>query len=177
MTRTLNATSASLLGFLHEGPMTGWDLVATAQQRIGDFWSLTQSQVYRELTAMAEAGLVEAGDPGPRARRPYALTDAGREAFGKWLEDDVTEELIRSPLLLVVMFGRHVPPDRLAEVIASHRRLHTQRLALYEKQLDEPPTGEPDPYAAATLDYGVRYERAVMSWFDALPEVIRGKNG
>jgi len=33
--------------------MTGWDLVAVAQQRIGNFWTLTQSQVYRELTAMA----------------------------------------------------------------------------------------------------------------------------
>ncbi|MFI6676771.1 PadR family transcriptional regulator [Kribbella sp. NPDC050470] len=177
MTRTLNATAASLLGFLHEGPLTGWDLVATAQQRIGDFWSLTQSQVYRELTAMAEAGLVEAGDPGPRARRPYALTDAGRAAFAEWLEGDVTEELIRFPLLLVVMFGRHVPPDRLAEVIATHRHVHAQRLALYEKQLSEPPTGEPDPYAAATLDFGVRYERAVLGWFDALPAVIRGANG
>jgi len=174
MTRTLNATAASLLGFLHEGPLTGWDLVATAQQRIGDFWSLTQSQVYRELTAMAEAGLIEAGETGPRARRPYTLTEAGRVAFAEWLEGDVTEELIRSPLLLVVMFGRHVPADRLAEVIATHRHLHEQRLALYEKQLTEPPAGEPDPYAAATLDFGLRYERAVLDWFDALPEVVRG---
>ncbi|WP_433003900.1 PadR family transcriptional regulator [Kribbella sp. CA-294648] len=176
MTRTLNATAASLLGFLHEGPMTGWDLVATAQQRIGDFWSLTQSQVYRELTAMAEAGLVEAGDPGPRARRPYALTDAGREAFGEWLQGDVTEELIRFPLLLVVMFGEHVPPERLAEVITTHRHLHAQRLAMYEKELAEAPAGEPDPYAAATLDFGVRYERAVLEWFDALPTKLRGAN-
>ena len=59
---TVNATGGSLLGFLHERPMTGWDLVTVAQQRIGNFWSLTQSQVYRELNAMAGAGLVEAGE-------------------------------------------------------------------------------------------------------------------
>ena len=35
--RPLNATAASLLGFLHEGPKTGWDLVVTAQERIGKF--------------------------------------------------------------------------------------------------------------------------------------------
>ncbi len=52
----LNATAASLLGFLHEGPKTGWDLVATAQDRIGKFWSVTTSQVYRELAAMEAAG-------------------------------------------------------------------------------------------------------------------------
>ncbi|MFI7067114.1 PadR family transcriptional regulator [Kribbella sp. NPDC050124] len=176
MTRKLNATAASLLGFLHEGPLTGWDLVATAQQRIGDFWSLTQSQVYRELTAMAGAGLIEAGEPGPRDRRPYALTDAGRAAFAEWLEGDVAEEQTRFPLLLVVMFGRHVPSGRLAEVIATHRHIHAQRLALYEKQLTEEPVGEPDPYARATLDFGIRYERAVLGWFDELPAAIQGRN-
>ena len=31
----LNSTAASLLGCLHEGPMTGWDLAATAQRAIG----------------------------------------------------------------------------------------------------------------------------------------------
>jgi len=31
MERPLNPTAASLLGFLHHGPMTGWDLVAAAQ--------------------------------------------------------------------------------------------------------------------------------------------------
>lgn len=46
--RPLNSTAASLLGFLHEGPMSGWDLVNLAQERIGDFWTITQSQVYRE---------------------------------------------------------------------------------------------------------------------------------
>ena len=60
-TRPLNATAASLLGFLHEGPMTGWDLVERAQERIGDFWTVTRSQVYRELAAMASDALIERG--------------------------------------------------------------------------------------------------------------------
>ena len=83
--RPLNATAASLLGFLHEGPKTGWDLVATAQDRIGKFWSLTTSQVYRELAAMETAGLIVAGEKGPRDRKPYSLTDAGRRAFADWI--------------------------------------------------------------------------------------------
>ncbi len=56
--RPLNPTAASLLGLLHERPMTGWDLVTVPEQRIGNFWTLTRSQVYRELAAMATAGLV-----------------------------------------------------------------------------------------------------------------------
>ena len=32
-----DATTASLLGLLNEGPMTGWDLVTRAQERISSF--------------------------------------------------------------------------------------------------------------------------------------------
>src|SRR5947207_4519866 len=161
----LNATAASLLGFLHEGPMTGWDLVATAQRRIGDFWSLTQSQVYRELSGMAGAGLVEAGERGARDRRPYRLTEAGRRAFAAWIARPPGPETIRFPLLLTVLFGGHVPPERLAEFMATHRKVHAERLEEYERRLAE---GVPDRYGAATLDFGLRYERAVLEWFDGL---------
>ena len=51
-----------------------------AQDRIGNFWTLTQSQVYRELARMTEDGLVTVGVPGPRDRKPYTITDAGRTA-------------------------------------------------------------------------------------------------
>ena len=30
-----------------------------------------------------------------------------------------------------------------------------------------------DPFRAATLAFGVAYERAVMDWFEGLPEAIR----
>jgi DNA-binding PadR family transcriptional regulator len=174
----LNATAASLLGFLHTGPLTGWDLVATAQQKIGAFWSITQSQVYRELTAMAESGLVEAGERGARDRRPYAITDAGRKAFADWMAELPGPELIRFPLLLTVVFGAHVPRETLASHVSHHRAVHAERLASYEASraaADAAPPGYgPDMYRLAALDYGLRYERAALAWFDALPEEIRG---
>lgn len=171
--RALNATAASLLGFLHDGPMTGWDLVAAAEGRIGDFWSLTQSQVYRELAAMADDGLITAGERGRRDRRPYTLTPPGRAAFAEWLHQDPGQELIRFPLLLVVMFGRHLPAGRLAQILAGHRELHADRLAGYEATLAERRGDGLDPYAEATLTFGVMYERTVLAWFDALPPQIR----
>lgn len=171
--RRLNATAASLLGFLHEGPMTGWDLVVLAEQRIGDFWSLTRSQVYRELTAMADAGLIAAGEVGPRDRRPFSLTDAGRAAFQEWAGADAPDETIRFPLLLMIGFGRHVPADVLVRNVRAHRAVHAARLASYEEARAHL-AGEADEYGVATLDFGRHYERAVLDWFDTLPETIRG---
>jgi DNA-binding PadR family transcriptional regulator len=170
---TLNATAASLLGFLHEGPMTGWDLVAVAQQRIGNFWTLTQSQVYRELSAMAKAGLVKAGRPGPRDRKPYTITAAGRAAFRHWIDQEPGLEQIRFPLLVTIMFAQHLPAERLAAMVATHRARHAERLASYE-QAEEDIRGASDVDASrrATLEFGVRYERAVLDWFDQLPAIL-----
>ncbi len=172
MTRPLNATAASLLGFLHAGPMTGWDLVATAQARIGGYWTVTRSQVYRELAAMADAGLVEAGETGAREKRPYSLTAAGRRAFADWVVRDPPGETIRFPLLLTIAFGRHVSPEQLARFVHRHRAVHAARLAAYDEL--GAVAGELDDYARATLDFGRHYERAVLAWFDELPESVRG---
>jgi len=174
--RPLNATAASLLGFLHEGPMSGYELATTAQGVIGDFWSLTQSQVYRELAWMSEAGLVAAGERGARERRPYALTDAGRRAFAEWADRPPGPETIRHPLLLAVSFGRHIPPDRLASFLRQHQAAHAERLRTYEGQardMEAAPPEHRDPFRAATLSFGLAYERAVQDWFDALPAEVR----
>ena len=165
--RGLNPTAAALLGFLHEGPMSGWDLAATAQQRIGDFWTVTRSQVYRELASMTETGLVEPGEPGARDRRPYRITEAGRTAFAEWIEREPGLEQIRFPLLLTMAFAGHLPRERLREMVTRHRTAHAERLAGYERE--QPPPGS---FQAVTLDFGIKYERAVLEWFDELERTV-----
>ncbi|WP_345496545.1 PadR family transcriptional regulator [Nocardia callitridis] len=166
--RKLNSTAASLLGFLHEGPKSGWDLATEAQARIGDFWTITQSQVYRELGTMDTIGLVEKGPPGARDRTPYVITDEGREAFLEWITRDPGSETIRVPLLLTISFGDHLDRGRLNRIIAANSQIHHDRLARY---LAEEPS-EKSPYARATLDFGIRYERAVLEWFERLPGLL-----
>ncbi len=167
--RSINATVASLLGFLHEGPQSGWDLVNTAQDTIGDFWSLTRSQVYRELSTMAAQGLIEADAVGPRERRAYRLTDAGRSAFRDWLEREPAPEQIRYPLLLTLAFARHLSDDAIAGFVARHRAVHAARLAAYVESRAAAEAAGASPRDLVTLDFGIRYERSVLEWFDGLP--------
>ncbi|MGF6888400.1 DNA-binding PadR family transcriptional regulator [Nocardia sp. GAS34] len=166
--RGLNSTAASLLGFLHEGPMAGWDLVSVAQDRIGDFWTITQSQVYRELATMSRIGLVQKGETGARERTPYRITEAGREAFAQWIARDPGAETIRVPLLLTLAFGEFVESERLHRIIAANRAIHEQRLERYLGDTDE----SMSRYERATLDFGIGYERAVLDWFDRLPTLL-----
>lgn len=171
--RPLNATAASLLGFLQHGPLSGWDLLVTARAVIGQFWSITQSQVYRELAAMERNGLIAAQQSGPRDRRPYELTEAGRSAFLEWLSREPGPEQIRYPLLLTISFGAHLPPETLTRFIESHRIAHAKRLSEYEAAMEAAHAAVgADRFALATLEFGIRYERAVLEWFDALPEQI-----
>lgn len=172
-TRKINATVGSLLGFLHDRPQSGWDLVTTAEQRIGDFWSLTRSQVYRELATMSAAGLVEVEEVGPRDRRAYRITDAGRAAFREWLDQVPGQEQIRYPLLLTFVFGRHLPDERLASFVASHRATHAGRLQQYQREREAALGAGVTERDLLPLEFGIRYEKAVLEWFDHLPDAFR----
>lgn len=167
----LNPTAASLLGFLHAGEATGFELMEIAQAFIGDFWSLTRSQVYRELAAMADRDLIEAGPVGPRSRRPYRLTGAGREAFAAWLAQPPGREQIRMPLLLSLAFGASADLDTLLRHVAEQRVDHERRLAGYR---ETEAAGGLDPFQRATLAFGIRYEQAVLAWMDELPDLLGG---
>jgi DNA-binding PadR family transcriptional regulator len=175
VTRTpLNPTAASLLGFLHAGEASGYELLSCAEAFIGDFWSLTRSQVYRELGALEERGLVVAGATGTRSRRPYTLTDAGREAFASWVAQPPDTEQIRYPLLLTLAFGAHLDTGRLLEYIGQHRATHEERLAGYR---DTESQGGLDAYQRATLRFGIHYEQAALAWMDELPAILADAPG
>ena len=161
-----NATAASLLGFLHQGPMTGWELAGAVEESIGNFWNLTRSQVYRELRSLAGTGLVTAGQAGVRDRRPYTITEAGRQAFARWIRREPGDDIIRSPLLLTVFFGDHLEPTVMARFLTVHRLRHEHRLATY-LALGEALDGSPGArWALACLEFGIEHEEAVLRWLE-----------
>ena len=158
----LNATQGSILGFLHDGPKTGWDLLQEVQAGLSRFWNVTPSHVYRELAALERQGLVVAGRPGVRDRRPFKVTAAGRRAFREWIAREPGAEQIRFPLLVTLWFGRHVDPEALDAFLDASRREHADRLRLYQGLAPD------DEHVAAVVGFGLAYERAVVAWLDGL---------
>ncbi len=173
----MNSTAASLLGLLDasDGELTGGELVRVAQEHIGQFWSLTRSQVYRELAALQGQGLVKATTPGPREARPVRITTAGRAAYRTWFADHLPGETIRIPVLLAVAFGGALDARDLRKVLAQSKEEHGARLEGYRTLDAALAEAEPDgePWGRATLAFGLLYEEAVMQWFTTLPESVR----
>jgi DNA-binding PadR family transcriptional regulator len=174
----LNPTEAALLGLLREhGPMTGSQLAQTAQAQIGEYWNLTRSQIYRELTALTDSRFLAAGAPDSRGSRVYAVTSAGEAAFLEWLQVSPADMKPRLPLLITVRFGADLPPGRLAEILGEHERRHRERLAEYRALDAELARIGVGPYGRATIALGIRYEEAVLQWFADLPAEIRQRGG
>ena len=173
----LNPTAASLLGFLHQGPMAGWDLAQLVETTIGDFWNVTRSQIYRELRALQELGLVEAGETGVRERRPYAITDSGRQAFSTWIAREPGDDLIRSPLLLTVFFGAHIDQRRMDRFLAVHRLRHEERLEHYRALAGALAGVAGMAWTVHALRYGIEHEEAVLRWFAGFSEPAGPRRG
>jgi DNA-binding PadR family transcriptional regulator len=164
----VNQTAAALLGLLHEGPMTGGQLMAAAQRRLGAYWSMTRSQVYRELPVLADAGYVRMGKPGARSSQPYAITPAGKRAFARWLSEASIREALRNPVALRVAFGALQEPEQLRQTYAQATEQHSKALAEVREQIKEARKAG-DDFSAASLEFAAGYHRSVLSWLKNVP--------
>ena len=166
----LNATQGSLLGFLHDEPKTGWDLVREIEAGLDRFWNVTSSHVYRELRA--PRGL----RPGHRRGRPGRVTavpspsppPAGGPSGG-WIAEPPGPEQIRFPLLVKLWFARHLEADRLAEFFDAAAKDHEGRLSLYR---DVEGSLDPGDDRTSVVRFGIAYEQAVLDWLGR-PEAER----
>ena len=82
--RTLTNSEVALLGLLSEKAKHAWQIEQDVEHRDMRSWTdLSQSTIYRQLTSLHKAGLVDSTQEvvDGRARKVYALTDAGIAAL------------------------------------------------------------------------------------------------
>jgi DNA-binding PadR family transcriptional regulator len=179
----VNPTAATVLGLLQLGPapategygeqgaMTGWQLHQTARASVGGFWSLTRSQIYRELERLAADGLAaEVGERGSRRQRAYQITDDGRAAFAEWIaalaRDQARPDQLRSPLTLIVFFGELLPPDLLRRSLRDHRLLRERRLEQLQAMAASLQPRDTARLPAAVLRRGISLAQLHLAWID-----------
>ncbi|MBO3750118.1 PadR family transcriptional regulator [Streptosporangiaceae bacterium NEAU-GS5] len=177
----------AVLGLLAEAPGSGYDLMRVFNLSLANVWPATQSQVYGELNRLAEAGLVEVADEGPRGRKEYAVTDAGRAELRHWMIDVEPNRVQRSDLLLRVFFLGQLSRAEAAAYLRREgdlaAREHDVLLKLREEVTSEKDAcdedgergsgkdGGKDPDGLTThgllaLEWGLRATRAAKDWAD-----------
>lgn len=166
----------AILALLARQPSTGYELSQRAHRPLGYFWTARHSQIYPELAALLEAGLVRydaAPGPGPREKKVYSLTGAGRRELADWVPRPPVPDKSRDDELLKAYAAWAADPDAVREMLRDRVAEHEKRLAEYQAQQHQverrhrggaPPATHPDFASYATLKYGIGYEAWRIRW-------------
>jgi DNA-binding PadR family transcriptional regulator len=165
-TRTLTTTEAGVLGLLAlEGERSGYDLSKQAERSVGHVWAPTKSHLYAVLRRLSAEGLV-----GARAvaqeRRPdkqlYVLTEAGRAAFERWLDEPASGD--RSALLLQLFLGGLASEESHRRTLEMLRDDALEELERYRLIDERNSRRGHDLFHGAVLDLGIARAEATRNW-------------
>jgi PadR family transcriptional regulator, regulatory protein AphA len=155
----------ALLGLVREGPASGYDLLQIFKVSLHNTWPATQSQVYTELTKLADAGLLAVTAHGPRGRKEYTITDEGLAELQRWLRETQPEVHRNETMLRVFLLGaltREQARDYLTQLV----QRAAESLAALEA-LDGAIDWTDDDlafYGRLVLEYGKRLQAMNGEW-------------
>ena len=153
------------LGLLAQHPGSGYDLLKRFEKSMANVWPATQSQLYGELNKLAAAGLIEVTAIGPRGRKEYRATAAGRTELLRWIADPQDDPPERSAGLLRIFLLGELPADQARAhllTLAEHADAEVRRLTELEESIDW--SSEGDRYGHAALEYGLRLNAMQAQW-------------
>ncbi len=157
----------ALLGLLVDRTASGYELLKLFDTSLAHVWPASQSQVYGELTKLADTGLVEVVAQGPRGRKDYALTDSGLAELRRWLAESPPDQPARSEVQLRVFFlDLLTPPQRLAFLDEQADRAAAHHAAL-RQILDSEDWTEAGMLTAngrLALEFGLRFTAMREEW-------------
>jgi DNA-binding PadR family transcriptional regulator len=170
----LPATAYAVLGLLSFGrELSGYDLKKWADSSLRFFyWSPAVSQIYGELKRLDELGLVssrEVPQDELRNKRVYRLTESGRRALTAWVEQqDVEPPVLKHSPLLRVWLGHLTSPDRIREMLSTHRA-NTEQMLEDARKAEAGAHRNPDwHYPELVTRFSVRHYEAELALVDAL---------
>jgi DNA-binding PadR family transcriptional regulator len=167
------------LGLLAQEPGSGYDLLKHFEKSMANVWPATQSQLYGELNKLADAGLIEVSDIGPRGRKEYRITDAGRAELRRWVSGTEDDPPFRDAGLLRVFLLGEVPRDQARKhvvAMAEHAEAEVRRLEGLRDSIDW--AGDDALfYGRAALEWGLRKNAMEAEWANWLVNAIDARAG
>ncbi|MFD0900902.1 PadR family transcriptional regulator [Actinomadura sediminis] len=159
----------AVLGLIAElDGASGYDLLKMFEISLANVWPATQSQLYGELGKLADAGLIDAAAEGPRGRREYSITDAGRAELHRWLVEVEPKKPMRDETLLrVFLLGTVTPQEAQEYMRAQAARLDDalDDLAVLDETVDWD-DDDLSRYGRLVIEYGRRSIAMRRDWFE-----------
>ena len=154
------------LGLLAQQPGSGYDLLKTFEKSMANVWPATQSQLYGELNKLADSGLIEVADIGPRGRKEYRITRAGRAELQRWMMNPQNDPPFRDASLLRVFLLGEIEPEQARRhmvAVAEHADSEVKRLKALGDSIDWS-DGVRLFFGRAALEYGLRLGAMEGQW-------------
>ncbi|MGZ0147417.1 PadR family transcriptional regulator [Kribbella sp. WER1] len=155
----------AMLGLLADQPASGYDLMRRFEISLANVWPATQSQVYGELAKLSADGHVTVSAEGPRGRKEYAITDAGRDELRRWLLDDRPRRRRDDLMLRVFFLGTVSPAEAQAFLERGVQRMNgvEQDLRTLERSTDWT-EGDLAVHGRIVLQWGLRFAAMHREW-------------
>jgi DNA-binding PadR family transcriptional regulator len=154
------------LGLLSRRPASGYDLLKVFEASMANVWPATQSQLYGELNKLADTGLIEAAELGPRGRKEYAITEAGRAELRRWMTSPQEDPAFRSAQLLRVFLLDGLPRGEARAYLTALRAHAASEHRRYARIRENNDWREDDEafFARAALENGLRFTQMEADW-------------
>jgi PadR family transcriptional regulator, regulatory protein AphA len=174
----------AILGFLSYAPMTGYDLKGVFDTSIQHFWPADQSQIYRELSALADAGWAEmevVEQEDRPARKVYDITPAGSEELARWLRSPLRPAKHRSAELIQIFFAGQRSDEEILAMFRAEAERTRAALAHYDvvPEVASPyreMVGSPREWFfwMLTLESGIENAKSHLRWLESVIERFEG---
>lgn len=161
----------ALLGILAEQDLHGYELKASFDAKVGEFWSLNYGQIYTTLDRLEKEGLVT-HDRQAQEKRPdrkiFSITAEGRNELAQWLATPVAKvRALRDEFFVKLVFMDKDHPAAILALIDQQKVLHLRHMnRLTQRKIAV--KNDPDNSDALTtellLDAGLFHAEADIKW-------------
>ncbi len=167
-----------IMGVLSYGAVSGYDLNKAFQASVQHFWNTEQSQIYRALHKLHDAGWVEiehVAQADAPDKKVYHLTETGRAELRRWIATPQPIPTLHEAWLGQLFFGASVDVEMLEKVLDERIAGLRQMITRYETEVAQDAARYAVHYQAEndlqywllTLDCGIQRARFDLQWAES----------
>jgi DNA-binding PadR family transcriptional regulator len=173
-----NPLALAVLSYLSRGPMHPYDMVRTLRDNAdGRSVKFTPASVYMVVQQLAKAGFVAEHETLRTGMRPerttYALTEAGREEWHRWLRELIEDPRHEYPQFVVALsLLAALPPDEVTALLRERSHRVAQVRAQTQGMINEAADAGLAPLFLVDEEYRVALLDAEAAFLERLIERI-----